>query len=181
MLTAGFSGLAPFRVAIVLIVAIATALSLNAASAQMMHFNLDITIQTEDGSDIPDGTVCVSNVTGGDTCMDIGGNPSGRDFYFSGLADGEHSVTINAGDYLEIVDTVTLTEETTSVTYTLQHEQTPPADNGSGETPANTLPSTGTGTTAATGAPTALVLATASLLVGLLGLLSLAVSRRRLE
>jgi hypothetical protein len=153
----------------------AMALSLSAASAQMMHFNLDITIQTEDGSPIPDGQVCVSNVTGGDTCMDVGGNPSGRDFYFSGLADGEHTVTINAGDYLEIVDTVTLTEETTSVTYTLQHEQTPP-DSGS----ANTLPTTGTGAAVATGTSTALLLATASLLVGLLGLLSLAVSRRRL-
>jgi hypothetical protein len=61
------------------------------------------------------------------------------------------------------------------VTYTLQHEQTPP-DSGS----TNTLPTTGTGAAGATGTSTALLLATASLLVGLLGLLSLAVSRRRL-
>lgn len=168
-------GVTSFRIAAVLVTALAMALSLNAASAQMMHFNLDITIQTEDGSDIPDGTVCVSNVTGGDTCMDVGGNPSGRDFYFSGLTDGDHTVTINAGDYLEIVDAVTLTEETTSVTYTLQHEQTPPGS-GSDGPPASAMPATGTGPTAATGTPMALLLAAASLV---LATLAVAVAQRR--
>lgn len=168
-------GVTPVRIAVLLVVALATALSLNAASAQMMHFTLNITINTEDGSQIPDGQVCVSNATGGDTCQDVGGNPSGREFSFPGLADGDHSVTINAGDYLEIVDTVNLTEDVTSVSYTLQHEQTPP-DTGS----TDTLPTTGTGPAVASGTPTALLLATASLLVGLLGLLALAVSRRRL-
>jgi hypothetical protein len=170
------SGFSTFRLAITLVVALAAALSLNMASAQMMHFNLDITIQTEDGSDIPAGQVCVSSVTGGETCMDVGGNPSGRDFFFSGLADGEHTVTINAGNYLEIVDTVTLTEETTSVPYTLQHEVTPPADDGSGGAPAEVLPATGTGAAVGSEAPMALVLLAGSLL---LGLMSLAVSRRR--
>ncbi len=170
-------GIGAFRVAVVLVAVLASALSLNAASAQMMHFNLDITIQTEDGSDLPDGTVCIDSVTGGETCMDIGGNPSGRDFFFSGLPDGPHTVTINAGDYLEIVDEVDLVDETTSVTYTLQHEQTPPSDNGSGGAPADVLPSTGTGTAVASGTPMALLLLAGSLL---LGLLSLAASRRRL-
>lgn len=140
------------RIAAVLMLALAASLTFNAVSAQMMHFNLDITIETVDGADIPGGQVCVSDVTGGDTCQDIGGNPSGRDFYFPGLTDGDHSVTISGADpYLDIDDTVTLTEDDTAVSYTLQLEETPPTP-ATDVTPeptssgAASLPSTGTGT-----------------------------------
>jgi hypothetical protein len=174
MLSRGSSGLTPFRVTIVLIVAIATALSLNAASAQMMHFTLNISIFTEDGAELPEGQVCVSGEVD-PICQDVGGNPSGREFSFPGLADGPHDVTINAGDYLEIVDTVTLTEDTTNVEYTLEHEQTPP-DNGD-DTPAEVLPETGTGAMASTGgSSSALLLGVGSLVFAML---AFAVGQRR--
>lgn len=135
------------RVTIVAMFALLGGLSLHIASARMMHFTLDITIQTEDGADIPGGQVCVSGEVN-PICQDIGGNPSGRDFFFSGLADGQHMVTITGADpYLDISDTVNLTQNDTAVTYTLQKEQTPP-------TVAPTtaaLPVTGTGTAATTG------------------------------
>lgn len=136
----------PLRLAIVVLLMVAGSLSLNQASAQMMHFTLNIVIETEDGSDIPEGQVCVSGEVD-PICMDTGGNPSGREFSFTGLADGPHDVTINAGDYLEIVDTVTLTEDITTVTYTLQKEQTPPTTEPTAEPTTDVLPNTGTGAT----------------------------------
>ncbi|MDQ3657245.1 MAG: PEGA domain-containing protein [Chloroflexota bacterium] len=124
------------RIAPVFLLAVAASLSLNAASAQMMHFTLNVVIETEDGSEIPAGEVCVSGEVD-PICQDTGGNPSGREFSFTGLADGDHEVTVNAGDYLEIVDTVTLTENETTITLTLEMEQTAP--------PASELPDTGSG------------------------------------
>lgn len=165
---------APIRIVIVVLLALAGSLSLSQASAQMMHFTLNIVIETEDGSDIPDGEVCVSGEVD-PICMETGGNPSGREFSFTGLADGPHDVTINAGDYLEIVDTVTLTENTTTVTYTLEKEQTPPT----AEPTADVLPNTGSGAAVATASSSAaLLLATSGLL---LGIASVVVMLRRRE
>jgi hypothetical protein len=150
------------RIALVALFALFGGLSLQAVSAQMMHFNLDITIQTEDGADIPGGQVCVSGEVN-PICQDIGGNPSGRDFFFSGLADGDHTVTISGADpYLDITDTVNLSQDTTSVTYTLQKEQPlPPA-----QTTAPALPVTGAGTMAGTPGSTTPLL----MIVGMLAL-----------
>lgn len=111
--------------------------SMQAASAQMMHFELDITIETEDGSPIPAGTVCVSGEVD-DICQDIPADtPSGRDFLFTGLADGEHTITVNAGDYLEAVDYANAADPATEVTIVLYMEETP-----------TELPDTGAGITA---------------------------------
>ena len=159
-----------FHIAPVFLLAVAASLSLNAASAQMMHFTLNVVIETEDGSEIPAGEVCVSGEVD-PICQDVGGNPSGREFSFPGLADGDHEVTVNAGDYLEIVDTVTLTGNETTITLTLQMEQTAP--------PASDLPDTGTGSTLTTNAnPNGTML----LLIGglFIGTLTLALAQRRL-
>lgn len=153
------------RMTLAALFALLGGLSLQVAAAQMMHFNLDITIQTEDGTDIPGGQVCVSGEVN-PICQDIGGNPSGRDFYFSGLADGDHQVTIRGADpYLDITDTVTLKDVDTSVTYTLQKEQTPPT---AGPT-SPSLPNTGAGTTAGTNGPSAPLVMLISMLAVALG------------
>lgn len=152
------------RLFVVFLLALGVSLSVSQTSAQMMHFTLNIVIETEDGSDIPEGQVCVSGEVD-PICIDTGGNPSGREFSFTGLADGPHDVTINAGDYLEIVDTVTLTEDTTTVTYTLQMEQIPTTP----EPTTEVLPNTGVGTTSnvAEQSTAALLLAAASIVLGL--------------
>lgn len=129
------------RVAVVAMLALVAGMVASNASAQMMHFNLDVVVETADGGNIPAGQVCVSGEVG-PICIDIPADtPSGRDFYFEGLADGEHSITVNAEPYLEALDTVTLTEIDTTVTITLEREVTP-----GDPTPAPVLPDTGVGT-----------------------------------
>jgi hypothetical protein len=158
------------RVAIVPLFALGFALSLNAASAQMMHFTLNVVVETADGGAIPAGEVCVSGEVN-PICQDIpADSPSGKEFSFPGLADGEHEVTVSAEPYLEAVDNPVLTENTTTITITLQKEDTAP--------PADELPDTGAGTTVETAGNQALMLVTGGLA---LGMLSLAVAWRRRE
>ena len=161
----------PVRIGIVLLLALAASLSVNAASSQTLA-TLNVVVETEDGSEIPDGQVCVTG-EGDPICQDVGGNPSGREFSFPDLTAGaDYEVTVNAGDYLEAVDSVTLSEETTTITLTLVMEQTaPPAD--------DVLPDTGSGSTANIDANSqALMLITGGLAVGLL---SLSLLQRRRE
>ncbi len=155
------------RLIAVMVVALMATLSVQTALAQTATLN--VVIETEDGSEIPDGEVCVSGEVD-PICQATGGNPSGREFSFSGLADGDHEVTVNAGDYLEIVDTVTLTENETTITLTLEMEQTTP--------PATDLPDTGTGSTLENDSTRNGILL---VLTGVLflGSLSLAVAQRR--
>ena len=118
--------LRPLRLAIALSLLLAAALSLNTASAQMMHFTLNVVVQTDDGADVPAGQVCVSGEVN-PICQDIpDGTPYGREFSFPDLADGDHEVTVSAEPYLEAVQDVTLTDNETTITITLVTEQTPP-------------------------------------------------------
>ncbi|HYJ13496.1 MAG TPA: hypothetical protein VEW66_07890 [Thermomicrobiales bacterium] len=141
------------RFASVAVFALIALVSVQSASAQMMHFELDITIETEDGSPIPAGTVCVSGEVD-PICQDIPADtPSGRDFLFTGLADGEHTITVNAGDYLEAVDYADAANPATEVTIVLYMEETP-----------TELPDTGAGVTAdTTGSLTGMLIVGASL------------------
>lgn len=174
----------------------AGSLSAGNASAQMMHFTLNVVVQTEDGADVPAGQVCVSGEVD-PICQDIPeGTPSGREFEFDGLADGDHEVTVSAEPYLEAVSQVTLTEDVTTITVTLEFEQVVPTETaaptevaipteaaaptatpstaaGAGTT---SLPSTGTGSTETTGSTTALLLVISGLLFGLF---SLVLTRRQ--
>lgn len=125
------------RLVSVVLFALLAASSLQGASGQMMHYSLDITVETEDGSPIPAGTVCIDSVTGGETCQDIPeGTPSGRDFLFTGLPSGEHTIWVNAGDYLEAMDYADAGDPATEVTIVLYMEETP-----------TNLPDTGAGIT----------------------------------
>ncbi len=145
------------RLLSITVLALLAALSMQAGSAQMMHFSLDITIETEDGSAIPAGTVCIDSVTGGQTCQDIpDGTPSGRDFLFTGLPDGEHTITVNAGDYLEAVDYADAGDPATEVTIVLYMEETP-----------TDLPNTGAGITADSNGMLASLLITSATVVAL--------------
>ncbi|MGN6030777.1 MAG: hypothetical protein ACTHQE_03855 [Thermomicrobiales bacterium] len=132
------------RVAIVAMLALVAGMAASNASAQMMHYTLNVVVETEDGSAIPAGQVCVSGEVD-PICQDIpDGTPSGREFAFPDLALGQHDVTVNADPYLEAVDTVDFSEDQQVVTLTLQMEVTP------GETPTAVpaLPDTGAGITA---------------------------------
>lgn len=188
--------LRPLRLAIALSLLIAAGVSLDTASAQMMHFTLNVVIQTDDGADIPAGQVCVSGEVN-PICQDIPtGTPYGREFSFPDLADGDHEVTVSAEPYLEAVDEVTLTDNESTITVTLVTEQTPPTEAAPSETAPtevapieaaapteaaganNTaLPNTGTGAAATADSPSALALLIAAGLV--LGLCSLVLTRRR--
>ncbi len=146
------------RLVTIAIFALLATSSFQAASAQMMHFSLDITIETEDGSPIPAGTVCINSVTGGDTCQDIpDGTPSGRDFLFPGLPSGEHTITVNAGDYLEAIAYGDAADPAGEVTVVLYMEQTPPTD----------LPNTGAGITSQSGSALAGLMMTGATIVAL--------------
>ena len=141
------------RLVTVVFIAIVALVSMQSASAQMMHYALDITIETEDGSPIPAGTVCVSGEVG-EICQDIPADtPSGRDFFFDGLGDEEHTITVNAGDYLEAVDYATAADPATAVTIVLYMEETP-----------TQLPDTGAGVTTDTAASLAGMLVAGSAL-----------------
>jgi len=86
--------LSRFRVLIVLTFVLTAGLSMHQASAQMQHFTLNVVVQTEDGADVPVGQVCVSGEVD-NVCQDIpAGTPSGREFAFDGLGDGDHDVTV---------------------------------------------------------------------------------------
>jgi hypothetical protein len=142
------------RLVTIAIFALLAVSSLQAASAQMMHYALDITIETEDGSPIPAGTVCVTGEVS-DICQDIPADtPSGRDFYFEGLGDEEHTITVNAGDYLEAVDYANAADPATAVTIVLYMEETP-----------SNLPNTGAGETFASNSSLAGVMIVGATLV----------------
>jgi hypothetical protein len=160
----------PVRIAVIPLLALVLSLSLNAASAQMMHFTLNVVVETADGGAIPAGEVCVSGEVD-PICQDIpADSPSGKEFSFPGLADGDHDVTVSAEPYLEGVDTVTITENTTTITIVLEMEDTAP--------PAEELPNTGSGSTVDTADSTqALMLLTGGMAVAM-ALLAL-VQRRR--
>lgn len=145
------------RLVSITLFALLAASSFQAASAQMMHFELDVTVETEDGSPIPAGTVCINSVTGGETCQDIpDGTPSGRDFLFTGLPDGEHTITVNAGDYLEAIAYGTPADPAAEVTVVLYMEDTP-----------TNLPDTGAGVTSQSGSMMAGLLITGATVVAL--------------
>lgn len=132
------------RIAIVAMLALAAGMVAANASAQMMHYTLNVVVETADGGNIPAGQVCVSGEVD-PICIDIpDGTPSGREFSFPDLGSGSHDVTVNAEPYLEGVTSVDLTEDQQVVTITLQMEETP----GETPTPAPALPDTGAGTTA---------------------------------
>jgi hypothetical protein len=144
------------RVVVVAMLALVAGMAASNASAQMMHFTLNVVIETSDGGNIPAGQVCVSGEVD-PICQDIPADtPSGREFSFPGLADGEHDITVNAEPYLEAVDHVTITELETTVTITLEREETP-------VTPEPNLPNTGVGPTQDSGTTPFL------LITGLLG------------
>lgn len=160
-----------FRIAGVLMLALLASLSVTSASAQMQHFTLNVVIETADGGTIPGGQVCVSGEVE-PICQDIpAGTPSGREFAFADLADGDHEITIGGADpYLDIIDNVTISEIDTTVTEVLQLEQVVP-------TPVPDLPNTGVGSSAAAGSSSTTVLLLAA--SGALGLLSLSVMQLR--
>ncbi|MGI8485692.1 MAG: hypothetical protein ACR2OU_15700 [Thermomicrobiales bacterium] len=164
-----------FRIALVAIFAIVGGMSVQAVSAQMMHFTLNVVVQTEDGAELPGGQVCVSGEVN-PICQDIGGNPSGREFSFPGLADGDHDITVSGADpYLDIADHVTLTEDTTTVTETLQLEQAVPTAvaTAAPDAPVTpSLPNTGAGATTGTSgsnAPAMLMVISILAIVGFAG------------
>lgn len=145
------------RLIAVMVVAIMATMSVHTASAQTATLN--VVIYTEDGSEIPEGTVSIRG-EGTPLSQDVGGNPSGREFSFGELQNNvAYEITINAGDYLEIVDSVTLGEGETTVEYTLEREVTPP-------TPSN-LPDTGSGPATETGAPSSMLLVAGSFALAL--------------
>jgi hypothetical protein len=157
-----------FRFGTIAFLAVVALLSVQSASAQMMHFALDITVETADGSPIPAGTICVTGEVG-DICQDIpAGTPNGRDFYFDGLGDEEHTITVNAGDYLEAIDYANAADPATAVTIVLYMEETP-----------TDLPDTGAGVTADTTATLAGLLIAGSTLfaVAALGVRRAAMAR----
>lgn len=127
------------RIAVIAMLALAAGMVASNTSAQMMHYTLNVVVETEDGANIPAGQVCVSGEVD-PICIDIpDGTPSGREFAFSDLALGQHDITVNAEPYLEAVDSVDFSEDQQVVTITLQHEETP------GQTPVPNLPDTGAG------------------------------------
>jgi hypothetical protein len=148
------------RLMAVMVMAMMAMLSVQSASAQTATLN--VVIQTDDGSEIPAGEVCIRG-EGTPLCQEVGGNPSGREFSFGELQNGvEYNITVNAGDYLEAVASANLTDGTTTVTITLEREQTPSnlPDTGSGAALASTTMST-----------TLVVVAGSSLVLAMLGLM----------
>ncbi|MGC4105802.1 MAG: hypothetical protein QM753_05500 [Thermomicrobiales bacterium] len=148
------------RIAIVAMMALTASMVAANASAQMMHYTLNVVVETEDGSNIPAGQVCVSGEVD-PICIDIpDGTPSGREFAFSDLALGQTEVTVNADPYLEAVSNVDFSEDQQVVTIVLQMEETP----GATVTPAPVLPNTGTGNVSHDGGSSSFLA-----IVGLLG------------
>lgn len=105
------------------------------ASAQMMHYNLDVLVVLNADEVMTGGTVCVSGEVD-DICQDIAqGTGSGEIYSFTGLGSGDHTVTVNGDPYLEAVDYATLEDETTEITINLYMEEYPVLPNtGSGST-----------------------------------------------
>lgn len=134
------------RIASVTLLALLALVSVQAASAQMMHFTVYVVIETEDGLPIPAGEVCVSGEVD-PICQDIPADtPTGREFEFDGLGPEDHEVTVSAEPYLEALGTASFGDSNdTTITLTLVREVTPPTD----------LPDTGAGVTAEA-APSAL-------------------------
>lgn len=132
------------------------------ASAQMMHYELNVTLNLTSTQLLTGGTVCVSGEVD-DICQDIapgsGPNPG---YTFTGLGGGDHTVTVNGDPYLEAVTYVTLIDDVTNITIDLQMEELP------------NLPNTGAGTTAGAPVSTGFLAAT-----GALALLSAAFLLRR--
>ncbi len=146
-------------------VALMAVFSVQAASAQMMHDVVYIVVETADGADIASGEVCISGEVGFD-CQDIpAGTPSGREFQFNGIGDGEHKISAAAAGYDNVLETVTVNESGLVFTLVLPVQA-----------PAN-LPNTGAGVTAAASDSLATTLGGAAGVL-LLGATAAYVSRR---
>lgn len=126
-------------------------LSVKPASAQMMHYDLNVTVILTSDELLTGGQVCVSGEVD-DICQDIeSGTESGQVYSFTGLGGGEHTVTVAGDPYLEAVDYATLEDVTTDISISLYMEELP------------NLPNTGAGSTAGTPLSNGLFLATGAL------------------
>lgn len=137
------------------VMALAAVFSVQAASAQMMHDVVYIVVETSDGSNLERGEVCISGETE-EVCQEIpAGTPSGREFEFDGVADGEHTISAAAGEWWRPVErTVNVNES--GLVFTLVLEPL-----------TNNLPDTGAGATVdATASLAGALLAGASLFAG---------------
>lgn len=126
------------RIATVAALALVMGLAGSNASAQMMHYDLTVQISLNGSSPLHQGQVCVTGEVE-PICQDIKpGTQVGTDYTFTGLAGGEHDVTVSGVDpYLDAVAHVDLTETSTVVGIELEMEDT--------AQPAPELPNTGSG------------------------------------
>lgn len=117
------------------------AVSAMPASAQMMHYNLDVTVILTSDELMTGGTVCVTGEVD-NICQNIApGTGSGATYGFTELGAGDHTVTVSGDPYLEAVDYVTLEDVDTSIEISVYMEETPGLPNtGSGpQTPGTSL------------------------------------------
>lgn len=122
-----------FRFGAMVLLAGLLAFATRPASAQMMHYNLVVTLNLTSSQLLTGGQVCVSGEVD-DSCQDIApGTGTGARYTFNGLGAGDHTVTVSGDPYLETVEYVTLEDESTYIEISLQMEQLPGLPNtGSG-------------------------------------------------
>lgn len=103
------------RIGVVALLATVLGLSLMPASAQMAHYQLNVTLNLTSTQFLTGGTVCVDAETT-NICQDIeaGSGPT-PGYTFDGLESGEHTITVNADPYLEAIDYANLVNPVTDI------------------------------------------------------------------